>query len=68
MSWSNGHVPLTLPGPPVVVQLAGASDLRFTEGLLKFARDGLGLRPALSPVQFLSQVSPQGACCCAAPV
>ncbi|KAL4421442.1 hypothetical protein ABPG75_010733 [Micractinium tetrahymenae] len=37
------------------LQLAGASDLRFVEGLLKFARDGLGLRPALSAAQFLSQ-------------
>ncbi|KAL4432186.1 hypothetical protein ABPG77_005948 [Micractinium sp. CCAP 211/92] len=37
------------------LQLAGASDLRFVEGLLKFAREGLGLRPALSTAQFLSQ-------------
>lgn len=46
--------------PLSFVQLAGASDLRFVEGLLKFVREGLGLRPALSAAQFLSQVGGMG--------
>lgn len=40
--------------PPMLLQLRGASDLRFVEGALRFARDTLALRPALSAVQLLA--------------
>ncbi|PRW32571.1 centrosomal of 44 kDa [Chlorella sorokiniana] len=36
------------------LQLRGASDLRFAEGALRFARDALALRPALSAAQLLA--------------
>ncbi len=39
-----------LPSP----QLRGASDMRFAEGVLRFARDALALRPSLSAAQLLA--------------
>ena len=48
----------TSPHPPThpttLPQLRGASDLRFAEGALRFARDALALRPALSAAQLLA--------------
>ena len=42
------------PLPPCPSQLRGATDLRFAEGALRFARDALALRPALSAAQLLA--------------
>lgn len=44
------------PDHSVVFQLQGKSDARFTEVAFRVLRDYLGIKPVITPAQFLEQV------------
>ena len=66
---SNGagavaHLParrLLSPLPLSLLQLHGKSDLRFVEGVIKFAREAWSIKSPVSAAQFLSEVGAGGA-------
>ena len=54
------HTARCLLSPLPLPQLHGKSDLRFVEGVIKFAREALSIKSPLSAAQFLSEVGAGG--------